>query len=275
MGSLVFIDVDGTLLNEEQTVPASARDACQAAAANGHSLFMCTGRVGPELSASLWELGFAGLVAANGAYATCGDSTLFSHQLDANDIRRVTDFVTAAGGEWMWQTADTIHLTDAYMRAFADSHTGAEHAIPGDWSSYVDLITPFVRQGLPATALKCAFMLPKTPSATADRVSAALDDRYTIVSGSVGARNAAVFELVAHNVSKGHALREVAAHREIGITKTVAVGDSANDVSMLKAAGLSIAMGNGTEVAQEAADWITSSVDEDGLAHALEYAKLI
>lgn len=275
MGSLVFIDVDGTLLNEEQKVPASARDACQTAAANGHSLFMCTGRVGPELSPSLWDLGFAGLVAANGAYATYDDDTLFSHELDADDIRCVTDFITSEGGEWMWQTADTIHLTDAYMRAFADSHTGAEHAIPGDWRSYVELITPFVRPGLPSTALKCAFMLPKSPSATVDRVTEALGGHFTVVSGSVGARNAAVFELVAHNVSKGRALREVATLRDISVAKTVAVGDSANDVSMLEAAGLSIAMGNGTKVAQEAADWITNSVDEDGLARALEYAELI
>jgi hypothetical protein len=56
---------------------------------------------------------------------------------------------------------------------------------------------------------------------------------------------------------------------------TYAVGDSVNDLDMIRAAGTGIAMGNASEVAKAAADYVTSDIHEDGIAHALEKFGLI
>ena len=53
--------------------------------------------------------------------------------------------------------------------------------------------------------------------------------------------------------------------------ETVAIGDSSNDVAMLKRAGCSIAMGNGTDEVKALADYVTATVEEDGIWKALDW----
>ena len=57
--------------------------------------------------------------------------------------------------------------------------------------------------------------------------------------------------------------------------EAIAFGDSENDLEMLRAAGIGVAMGNGTPEALEAADYVTGDCDDDGLLHALEHFGLI
>ena len=61
----------------------------------------------------------------------------------------------------------------------------------------------------------------------------------------------------------------LAAHLGLDLSQTVAFGDDVNDVSMLRAAGIGVAMGNASPEALQAADRITGTCDEDGVAQAL------
>ena len=78
------------------------------------------------------------------------------------------------------------------------------------------------------------------------------------------------FEMQHPDVSKGNALTKLAAHLNISMEDTVAIGDNFNDVSMLKMAGLGIAMGNGEPEIQALAKAITLTNVEHGVAHAIE-----
>ncbi|HET9127699.1 MAG TPA: HAD hydrolase family protein, partial [Propionibacteriaceae bacterium] len=68
----VFLDVDGTLVDETGQIPESARGAVREARANGHRVFLCTGRSLAELWPEILDIGFDGLVAAAGAYVEVG-----------------------------------------------------------------------------------------------------------------------------------------------------------------------------------------------------------
>lgn len=70
--------------------------------------------------------------------------------------------------------------------------------------------------------------------------------------------------------TKGLALMALADHLGIDRAHTIAFGDGLNDISMLEAAGIGIAMANGCKEALEAADYITDTCDEDGVAKAIE-----
>ncbi len=56
----------------------------------------------------------------------------------------------------------------------------------------------------------------------------------------------------------------------IDLSEVMAVGDNLNDLEMLAVAGLGVAMGNGAPETRERADYVTTSVDEDGVARAIE-----
>lgn len=76
---------------------------------------------------------------------------------------------------------------------------------------------------------------------------------------------------IAHTQStKGNALREVCGLLDIDPAHVMAIGDSGNDLSMLQAAGFSVAMGNAAPHIQVAADAVTLPYDQDGAAIAIE-----
>ena len=89
----------------------------------------------------------------------------------------------------------------------------------------------------------------------------------------VGAKNAdgyGFYDIVRGGMDKGVGLTDLCARLDLPLEETVAAGDSANDLSMLRTAGLGVCMDNGTEDAKAAADRIIGDVREDGLAALIE-----
>ena len=77
-------------------------------------------------------------------------------------------------------------------------------------------------------------------------------------------------EIVNAQVNKGEALRFVAEHFGVKREEVMAIGDSNNDIAMVEYAGLGVAMGNASPRVKEAADVMTKSNQEDGVAEAIK-----
>ena len=84
-----------------------------------------------------------------------------------------------------------------------------------------------------------------------------------------------VAEFVPKGFSKAKGISLMCERLGIDVADTIAVGDSINDVDMLKHAGIGICMGNGSEPAKECADYITTDIFEDGIYHAMEHFGLL
>ena len=78
-----------------------------------------------------------------------------------------------------------------------------------------------------------------------------------------------LFEILPKGVNKGLALTKLAEHLRVDMAKTIAIGDYDNDASMLKAAGLGIAVANASKAALDAADVITVSNEEHAIAKVI------
>lgn len=70
--------------------------------------------------------------------------------------------------------------------------------------------------------------------------------------------------------TKGDALRNLAQSLNVDLEKVMAIGDAQTDVSMIKMAGMGIAMGNAPDDVKEVADYVTKGVEEDGVAYAVD-----
>jgi Cof subfamily protein (haloacid dehalogenase superfamily) len=77
-------------------------------------------------------------------------------------------------------------------------------------------------------------------------------------------------EIGAPGMNKGEALSYLCSLLNVRREETLACGDNDNDIAMIEYAGIGVAMGQGTEGAKAAADFVTLSNDEDGVAHAIE-----
>ena len=101
------------------------------------------------------------------------------------------------------------------------------------------------------------------------------DERIEILKSEFGDKidafrsNANYIEITRHNVSKASALKILEKKFNVDNSETMAIGDSYNDVPMLKAAGKSIAMGNATEDVKNICDYVTGNCVDDGFAQAI------
>lgn len=270
MSRLIFLDLDGTVINANQQIPASAGAAIRSAVEDGHEVFMCTGRTPVEIYPWLWDAGFSGAVTSNGAVATLRGETIVDERIESADLAMIEQYLRDHDAVWMCQNPEGMFSTTNYLEAFRDG-IPAGNRVPGDWSDYLELVSDRYFTGEVDRAAKgmATFL---DPTVTFEQVQADLEQVATIFPGSVGTRDGLTVEFVKRGVNKGFGLTHVAAALNRDLADTVAVGDSSNDIEMLKVARVSVAMGNGITAVKDLADWTAPDIDEDGLAAALRWA---
>lgn len=82
-------------------------------------------------------------------------------------------------------------------------------------------------------------------------------------------------DFTAKGVNKAKGLKEIAKRCNLDVSETMAFGDGGNDLSIVKAAGIGVAMGNANEILKTSADYITTSVDDNGIYNALKVYNVI
>lgn len=111
----------------------------------------------------------------------------------------------------------------------------------------------------------------------AERFMKELDPSLTFIpaGGYTSTFGAKAGEMMNKGVSKGAAIKDFMEAVGEPIENAYAFGDSTNDIEMLEMAGTAIAMGNGADLAKAVADYVTDTVDNDGIYNAMEHYKLI
>lgn len=269
MRKFAFLDLDGTIIDHNQMISPKVKEAITTATANGHKVFIATGRSYPELYPFLFSLPFSGLITANGAYVEVGDQVLASHSIDQDGITEWTNYFHRSGASWLWQCRDHFYPSENFLDFFRLSGK-SERAASGDWSAYLEQIMPYVTNGTPSTAEKCDFYLsPEAPSSF-EEAHSLFGDRYMVIPGSVQVRAGEIVEVGVKGVNKGSAMLEVLNYFESDPAQALAIGDSANDFEMIQEAGVGITLEGGANKLLEMADWVAPSIAEDGVAVAFE-----
>ncbi len=262
---LVASDVDGTLLDDDEHVSARTKRAVGALVASGAHFVLATGRPPRWIAPVVDGLGFAPLaVCGNGAviYDSAADRIVSAHTLDVDTLRWVADLALHAlpgCGLAAERVGATAH--DAATRQFVSS-PGYEHA----WLN-PDNTEVSAEEVLASPAIKLLIRLPSATSESMRLVLAPLIDGRADVTYST---NKGLIEVSAPGVTKAAGVRALAEHFGVGLDRTVAFGDMPNDIPMLTAAGHGVAMRNAHPDALAAADEVTATNAEDGVAQVLE-----
>ena len=252
-----------------QRIPQSAIDALSEVRSKGHRLFACTGRSAPEVYPRFWDIGFEGIVGGAGGYARVGNRVLVDERMPREHVEVLTALWEELDAFYIWQGPDQMGPSDGYLDFFvprAGTH-------PEDWIEYAQSITPFIVDIGSGTFTKVTAYVPPE-KASLERVTAALPAGYRAIIGSVGAAGYVPFEVVPERLSKAVGISAVCEHVGIPLSRTVALGDSNNDVEAVATAATGISIGNGCEALVEVADIVAPSVGEGGLAWALGAAGL-
>ncbi|WSJ02021.1 HAD family hydrolase [Nocardia sp. NBC_01329] len=262
---LVASDVDGTLIDPAERVSARTRAVVRALVADGVPFLLATGRPPRWIAPIVADLGFAPLcVCGNGAvlYDAEHDKVLGTSTLDVETLAWVADIaekVLPGCGLAAERIGASAH--DAVTPQFVSSPQ-YEHA----WLNPDD--TAVARdEVIDSPAIKMLIRLPGARSGDmAVTLAAHIGDRADITYST----EHGLIEISAPGVSKASGLRILGARLGVEPADMVTFGDMPNDIPMLRMAGLGVAMGHAHPDALAAADEITGTNSEDGVAQVLE-----
>lgn len=117
MRKIVFLDVDGTIVDYENQIPDSAVAAIRQARAKGHLVYVCTGRSKAEMPEVIWSIGFDGMIGGNGSYVEHEENVLM-HQLIPLDVeKRVVDWLEDRGLEFYLESNNGLFASRNFREA--------------------------------------------------------------------------------------------------------------------------------------------------------------
>ncbi len=264
--ALIACDVDGTLLDSDETISARTRDVIRAAVEAGTEFVLATGRPPRWVQPVVDALGFAPMaVCANGAviYDPAGDRVLSARTLSVEILGELAEIATRVipgVGLAVERVGNSAH--DTATPQFVSS-PGYEHA----WLN-PDNTEVSIADLLSTPAIK---LLVRKPGARSADMAAVLAEYVGRSDGEITfSTNNGLIEIVAPGVSKATGIEEIGRPRGITDGDVVAFGDMPNDVPMLLRAGHGVAMGNAHPDAMAAANEITTPNTDDGVARVLE-----
>ena len=266
---LILTDLDGTLLRDDKSLSPANRAALVRAAAQGAEVVVATGRFFGGIPQELLELPFLRyFILMNGAkvYDRREDRVLYRSEIPLAQAERVMDLlepldctVDCYQNDVGWMERRYFdhldyYVTDPVSRAMVRSHRRP-----------VDDLRAQVRAG-GDTVQKMQAYFPHLE--LRPQVMALLRREVPGVVQSISLPTN--LELNAAGATKGAALAELCRALGVDPLDTAAFGDGTNDVSMLAAAGVGVAMANGAPETRQAADLVTASNQEDGVAMVLD-----
>ena len=274
MKRILFFDLDGTLWNREEKIPKSACEAIRKARANGHEVWINTGRGRAFVDQpQLFELGIDGAVTGAGTMVECrlpGQLQLSIRwrenricQYDEIPMEQIAETV-----EWLIRHR-IYFILEGRDYLYCDTETF------GDDPFVTRVVRKMGKRLLPVTGNEGNWSCVKLSCDLKDviRRDEALEwltERYEVF-----AHNEKIVEFVPMGHTKGTGVMTVC--RELGIPpeNAVAFGDGRNDLEMFEAAGTAVAMGNGTDIAKMHADIVALPYDADGIREALKSLGII
>lgn len=262
---LIALDLDGTLLNSEKQLTEENARALADAAAQGIWIVPTTGRFFdgmPQVIRELPYLRYA--ITINGAQVMdiATGQTIYRAELPLNQAIEIMKYLDTLPviydcymDNWGWISR---HMQEAAPEFAADRHSLKmiqELRTPVD-----DLKQYLLRRGKNVQKLQFFIKNPDERWAIAEYI------RTHFPGTAVAASLANNLEVNTGAANKGAAVSALAAHLGLDMAQTVAFGDGGNDLSMIRACGLGVAMRNSCREVLEAADCITASCDENGVA---------
>lgn len=264
---ICFFDIDGTLAWQDpraaQELPESERDlspypnetvaqAIRTFVANGNKAFICTGRTLSCIHPKLLELPWAGVVCLAGGYAELEGRIVRNAAINPGLLQRLAPYLEQSGEVIRFEGIDRVVRMSAdvpetygYARTVGDAVTQLEH-----YNAYKILMsTPLANRIAQDKELGPLLCLNE------------LELEVTEISPRECTKRAGI-KAVLDALGPDHGT-------------VYGIGDASNDIALMEAVDVGIAMGNAPDFLKEKADYVTDSFDHDGVVTALEHFGLV
>ncbi|WP_304682176.1 Cof-type HAD-IIB family hydrolase [Lactobacillus taiwanensis] len=256
MVKTIFFDVDGTLVSHKtDSVPESTRKALKLLHENGYKLVLATGRDMSQLKKlPVKDLKFDGYLTMNGQLCLDGDGKeIFGNPIDEVDTEKMIELIKEKR-----VPITTIGKEGPYINFVTDQVVAAQKAVSSKVAPigkyHGEEVYQFIAYG--------------------DR-----NELKTLVDELPNCKlswwNEYAVDIISKNGGKLAGIKKYLELQNQTLDDAMAFGDGENDLEMLKAVKVGVAMGNGEEHVKQTANYVTSDIDEDGIYNACKHYKLI
>ena len=276
MGKILFIDVDGTLVDYENHLPASAVEAIRLARRAGHRAYICTGRSEAEVYKNIWDIGLDGMIGGNGSYVKDRDTAILHQHLSKEQCKRIVDY-----------------LHQKSLPFYLESNSGLYGSEDFETEALPAILAYAGRKGKATEGLTCRDFFPDLITGAdlirddVNKISFALHSYQDYLDakeafpdllagtwGGVG-ETALFGDLGVKGITKASAIDALLSYLGADLADTIAFGDAKVDIPMLEHCAYGVAMGNGGEEIRSMADYVTDDVQCDGLYKAFAHLGLL
>ena len=279
MSKIIFLDVDGTLINYQTICPPSAFTAVDKARENGHKIYLCTGCSKAELAERILP-DTDGLIGANGGYVESAGKVIMHNRLSVEQVKHVVDwcnqrrlgfylesnsgrycnsFLLEQGPSALSKYVSGKGASDEEAHRKGNEFISKYTCLP-DWQLYRDDVN------------KISFVL----SSYQDHLDSITEFPDMAANTWGGKDEMALFgDLSPAGINKKAAIEILLKHLGADKKDTISFGDARIDLTMFESCSYNVAMGNGSDEIKKAADYITDDVNSDGLYKAFKYLELI
>lgn len=258
---LLFFDVDDTLLDEKTgIIPESCFEAIKKAKEKGHLCFINTGRPYPSISDYIRTLGMDGYVCGCGSYIEYQGKTLYQSSLSIQQSKEIVAL-----------------LRKHRVNALLEGSKGVYHNLENEHPRLDEVKEEYARCGFDVSKTwdepdiqfdKMALWL--TANSYFEPVKAYMEQHFDLIK-----HTDEFYEVAQRNISKATSIAFLMDYFGVSMEDVYVFGDSTNDLSMMEYVKYSICMGNGVDEVKNISYFVTKSVLEDGIIHALKTLELI
>lgn len=257
---LIALDLDGTLVGSNLTISPRVRESIAQARARGAEITIVTGRMFAATKPFADVLGIAGpLVCYQGAavFEASTGAVLRETPVHQDVTREVLAWAEEHRVHAQCYSGDTLYVQQ--INRFSKRYT--------DLAKVEPVVVPSLREAFAdKPSIKVVLVDDPGPSeAHLAALTPLLGKRAYITRSNVD-----FVEVLSPDVNKGEALAFVAQRYDATLAETMAIGDAWNDVPLITAAGVGVAMGSGPPELFAKADAVVGDVAHDGVAEAIE-----
>ena len=249
----VFLDIDGTMVSfDTHRVPDTTIRALHEARRRGVKVFVATGRSGRDID-NLCGLEFDGYITLNGAYCCVGDEVVFKKSIPVEDVAAFVRYV------------EEVEPVSCF---FVEAGKVSANMMNEQMAQMMEMVKFTPRPIVPSREFVGREIFQMTAFFPLEQERSIME----LLPECVSTRWYPTFtDIVARGVDKGVGLEKIGEYFGFSADEMMALGDGGNDISMIKYAGVGVAMGNAGDEVKLAADYVTTSVDDDGVGNALRH----
>ncbi len=255
-------DIDGTLVSYGMGhIPEEVAEAIAEVRRKGVKVFIATGRH-PEWINNLGDTQFDGFVTVNGGMCLEADRKTCIHRqtIDPADMERLEEFSK--------KSDIPLVVVPAEGNIFITRHTPEVELVGSELH-----LPPVPEREIREARGKDVVQLMAFGSEQDRRESGLFGE--TLLHAEPTSWNPYFCDIIPAGSDKAKGLEAMCRHFGFSMSETMAFGDGSNDIGMLKAAGIGVAMGNADRKVKDAADYVTSSDSEHGVCNALRHFGLL